>query len=105
MTLREIIEVLQAAERGEAIQALDAFNPSSGWFDVDPPLGPPLWNFSRYALRIKPREPQTIYLVRVYGTLCNDECYTEREAAARAISDSDARSGAAQVVEFREVLP
>lgn len=99
MTLRQIIEVLEAAERGEPIQACDTFNLGSGWFDVDPPLGPPLWNFSRYALRVKPREPRVRYFLERDGEL-PDYVYETRQRAEEVAS---VRTGC-RVVEFREVL-
>lgn len=102
MTLREMIEVLEAAERKEPLQALDTFYPSSGWFDIDPPLGPPVWNFARYAIRIKPREPRVRYAVGYPDGSMTNRVWESRELAEHHVSASI--NPGASVVEFKEVM-
>lgn len=101
MTIDQMIAVLEAAKRGEPLQALDSFNPNRGWFDIEPPLGPPLRNFEQYALRAKPREPRVRYLLEFSDGETYDRVYQTRERAEEVAS---VRAGTS-VIEFREVLP
>ena len=53
MSVREMIEVLEAYERGEEIQAdYDYRTEKFGWFTVDNPK----WDFIANSYRIKPKE-------------------------------------------------
>jgi hypothetical protein len=60
-TTAEMIEVMQAFERGEEIQAREIFSESEDWLAV---INQPSykWNLERYDYRIKPREPRVIWV-------------------------------------------
>jgi len=60
-TTAEMIEVMEAFERGEEIQAREIFSESEDWLAV---INQPSykWNLERYDYRIKPREPRVIWV-------------------------------------------
>ncbi len=55
MELKEIIEVLQAAERGESIEFASATG--TNWKTV---IGDPVWAFNQYKYRIAPKKEMTL---------------------------------------------
>jgi hypothetical protein len=73
VTIDEMIEVLQAAKRGETIQYRAV--PYGDWFD-----NPCVWNFTAWEYRVKP-EPRVIHCIeRVDNGICALACSTRDEA-------------------------
>jgi len=76
MKIKDMIEILQAAERGEKIEC--KASGGSRWYSDHP-----IWNFAQVEYRIAPKK-QELSLVEEFRTL-NPQFYSEwKDLAARA---------------------
>ena len=94
MKLSEMIEVLQAAERGEDIQF--AF-PNGMWSDLLRPNIEASWEFGRYNYRVKPK-PLECWVTVLNGSLASTVHMSEedanivcRSAALRPVADKNGK--------------
>jgi hypothetical protein len=95
MNYDQMIEVLQAAKDGKAIQMRSKVNRRTGgaWHDVTDPL----WDFAACNYRVKP-EPRVFYAVlREHGSQC--VAYRDRKLAEKLADPPDYK-----VVKLVEVL-
>ena len=94
MTIDSMIEVLQAAKEGKAIQCRLRDHHAHQWTPVN--VHDAQWNFSRYEYRVKP-EPRTVWLV-IVGSAGWYYAYDSEQSAR----DNLPKSG--KVVKFIEVI-
>lgn len=98
MTIDEMIEVLQAAKRGETIQLRE--KDCSQWRDENP-----LWNFYRFEYRVKPK-PRVLYRIEpVIGKDYGWPLQTYDRDHAKVLLDSLQSRRAYRIVEYVENLP
>lgn len=100
MTTKEMIEVLQAHERGDLIEYAAKCSPCLGWCVC---AGPPLWDFHVHNYRIKPvpPKPREWWVAVTTTEFESNNAYYDISAAQR-----DFRGCAGvQYVHVREVLP
>lgn len=96
MTIDEMIEVLQAAKRGETIQLRE--KDYVQWRDEEP-----LWNFCKFEYRVKPK-PRVIYRIELIdGRECVYQGYT-MDSAERVLCEFVDPS-AYRIAEYVEKLP
>lgn len=97
-TTAEMIEVMQAFERGEEIEVLvTGLGGQSAWITAFPPG----WNWSNTDYRIKPREPRVIW-VNEYK-VGNYVEYTVHETREKSLEKA-ARTVIRIAVKYREVI-
>ena len=75
MSIDAMIEVLQAAKEGKAIQVRQALSTPTTWRATVP-----LWDFERNEYRVKP-EPRTVWLVEKPDGSLSGRTYVSRDHA------------------------